>query len=56
MLMTGVMLSGSISVKFVGLFVVVYVGCQTVAQLWQLYGDLNNSLVSVGDVTMYASL
>ncbi|XP_068203321.1 protein O-mannosyl-transferase 2 isoform X1 [Palaemon carinicauda] len=41
---TGVMLSGSVSVKFVGLFVVLYVGLHTIKDLWDLYGDLNNSL------------
>lgn len=45
---TGVMLSGSVSVKFVGLFVVLYVGLHTIKELWDLYGDLNNSLLYVG--------
>lgn len=44
---TGVMLSGSVSVKFVGLFVVLYVGLHTIKELWDLYGDLNNSLVCI---------
>lgn len=41
---TGVMLSGSVSTKFVGLFVVVFVGLHTIATLWDLYGDLRNPL------------
>lgn len=40
LIVTGVMLSGSVSVKFVGVFVVLYVGCHTIAQLWEIYGDL----------------
>ncbi|KAK4298489.1 hypothetical protein Pmani_029173 [Petrolisthes manimaculis] len=45
---TGFMLSGSVSTKFVGLFVVVYVGLHTIASLWELYGDLSNPLSLVG--------
>jgi dolichyl-phosphate-mannose-protein mannosyltransferase len=45
LLLTGVSLSGSVSVKFVGLFVVLYVGCHTIAQLWHIYGNLNNPMV-----------
>ncbi|XP_063853817.1 protein O-mannosyl-transferase 2-like isoform X3 [Scylla paramamosain] len=41
---TGFMLSGSVSTKFVGLFVVVFVGLHTIATLWDLYGDLRNPL------------
>ncbi|XP_047741231.1 protein O-mannosyl-transferase 2, partial [Hyalella azteca] len=44
LLLTGVSLSGSVSVKFVGLFVVLYVGCHTIAQLWHIYGNLNNPM------------
>ncbi|XP_050702839.1 protein O-mannosyl-transferase 2-like isoform X2 [Eriocheir sinensis] len=44
---TGVMLSGSVSTKFVGLFVVVYVGLHTIATLWDIYGDLKNPLTLV---------
>jgi dolichyl-phosphate-mannose-protein mannosyltransferase len=36
---TGVMLAGAISVKFVGLFVVLFVGANTVEQLWVVLGD-----------------
>ncbi|CAL4078365.1 unnamed protein product [Meganyctiphanes norvegica] len=44
---TGVMLSGAISTKFVGLFVILYVGLHIIKELWDLYGDLNNSLLYV---------
>ncbi|CAG9813205.1 unnamed protein product [Phaedon cochleariae] len=38
---TGTMLSCCISVKFVGLFVVLLVGLMTVADLWNILGDLS---------------
>jgi len=38
--LTGAMLAGAISVKFVGLFVVLYVGIFTIGQLWQILGDI----------------
>jgi len=38
---TGAMLAGAISVKFVGLFIVLYVGIFTISQLWDILGDLN---------------
>ncbi|PSN36572.1 Protein O-mannosyl-transferase 2 [Blattella germanica] len=38
---TGVMLASAISVKFVGLFVVILVGFHTVADLWDVLGDLS---------------
>ncbi|KAB7493705.1 Protein O-mannosyl-transferase 2 [Armadillidium nasatum] len=41
------MLSGSVSVKFVGVFVVLYVGVNTIKDLWDIYGNLQNSLVYV---------
>ncbi|MCL4119094.1 UNVERIFIED_CONTAM: hypothetical protein GTU68_019371 [Idotea baltica] len=44
---TGVMLSGSVSVKFVGVFVVVYVGFNTIKDLWDIYGDLCNPMMYV---------
>ncbi|XP_076034374.1 protein O-mannosyl-transferase 2 [Oratosquilla oratoria] len=44
----GIMLSGSVSVKFVGVFVVLYVGLHTVADLWEIYGDTKNPLKLVG--------
>ncbi len=37
----GFMLAGAISVKFVGLFVVLLVGLDTAAQLWAVMGDLS---------------
>ncbi len=42
--MTGFMLSGAISVKFVGLFVVLLVGLNTAEQLWELLGDMSRPL------------
>ena len=38
---TGAMLAGAISVKFVGLFIVLYVGIFTIGQLWGILGDLS---------------
>merc|ERR1711953_578094 len=38
---TGAMLAGAISVKFVGLFVVLYVGIFTIGQLWYILGDVS---------------
>lgn len=38
---TGFMLAGAISVKFVGLFVVSLVGLYTIAELWDILGDLS---------------
>lgn len=43
----GVMLSAAISVKFVGLFIVLLVGLQTVTDLWIILGDLSYPLVSM---------
>lgn len=37
----GVMLTGSVSVKFVGLFVVILVGFRVIADLWDILGDLS---------------
>lgn len=42
--LTGVMLSGAISVKFVGLFVVLFVGIFTIGQLWDILGDMDKPL------------
>merc|ERR1712214_177900 len=36
---TGAFLSGAIAVKFVGLFVILYVGIFTIGQLWEVLGD-----------------
>lgn len=44
--LTGFMLAGSISVKFVGLFVVLLCGFYTVADLWALLGDMSKPVVS----------
>ncbi|XP_060522792.1 protein O-mannosyl-transferase 2 [Cylas formicarius] len=41
LIFTGVMLACCTSVKFVGLFVVVLVGLMTVADLWNILGDLS---------------
>ncbi|TRY55370.1 hypothetical protein DNTS_034398 [Danionella cerebrum] len=48
LLLTGVCLSGSLSVKFVGLFVILLVGINTALDLWRLFGDLSLSLVDFG--------
>lgn len=44
---TGTMLACCISVKFVGLFVVLFAGLVTVADLWQVLADLSKPLVSI---------
>lgn len=38
---TGATLAGSVSVKFVGIFVVVLVGFRAIADLWDILGDLS---------------
>lgn len=43
---TGTMLSCCISIKFVGLFVVILVGLMTISDLWSVLGDLNRPVVS----------
>lgn len=43
--LTGVNLAGALGVKFVGLFVILLVGLNTVWDLWRLLGDLSLSLV-----------
>lgn len=45
-------LAGAMGVKFVGLFVVLLVGLNTIYDLWDLLGDLNLSLVSVKNLFM----
>lgn len=45
LIFTGVMLACCISVKFVGLFVVLWVGFRTVADLWNVLGDLSKPVV-----------
>lgn len=44
LIFTGVMLACSISVKFVGLFVVIFVGIFTAVDLWDVLGDLGKSI------------
>lgn len=39
--LTGSFLGGAISVKFVGLFVVLLVGLNTIEQLWDILGDVS---------------
>ena len=34
------------SVKFVGLFTVLYIGLRTIAELWEILGDLSRPIVS----------
>ncbi|ETE68758.1 Protein O-mannosyl-transferase 2, partial [Ophiophagus hannah] len=46
--LTGVNLAGAMGVKFVGLFVVLLVGLNTVCELWELLGDLSLSLATLG--------
>lgn len=41
---TGAMLGCAFSVKFVGLFVILLVGANTVEQLWDILGDLSRPL------------
>lgn len=45
LIFTGTMLSCCISVKFVGLFIVLWVGIRTVADLWNMLGDLTRPVV-----------
>ena len=44
---TGVMLGGAISVKFVGLFVILLVGLNTVEELWEILGDMTKPFSNV---------
>ncbi|XP_049959896.1 protein O-mannosyl-transferase 2 isoform X1 [Schistocerca serialis cubense] len=45
LMFTGSMLACAISVKFVGLFVVILVGLHTTAELWEVLGDLSKPVV-----------
>lgn len=45
--LTGLFLASSIGVKFVGLFIVLYVGILTVNDLWKILGNQTISLLSV---------
>ena len=38
-------LSSSVSVKFVGLFVILLVGLNTIYQLWEVLGDMSRPFV-----------
>ncbi|KAM6274137.1 protein O-mannosyl-transferase 2 isoform 3-T3 [Porphyrio hochstetteri] len=46
--LTGVNLAGAMGVKFVGLFVVLLVGLNTIYDLWDLLGNLSLSVVMFG--------
>ncbi|XP_066129270.1 protein O-mannosyl-transferase 2 isoform X3 [Saccopteryx bilineata] len=46
--LTGINLAGALGVKFVGLFIILQVGWNTISDLWHLFGDLSLSLVTVG--------
>lgn len=46
LLFTGTMLACCMSVKFVGLFVVLLVGAMTIWDLWVILGDLSKPVVS----------
>ncbi|XP_061105285.1 protein O-mannosyl-transferase 2 [Conger conger] len=48
LLLTGTNLAGALGVKFVGLFVILLVGLNTVSDLWGLLGDLENSMTELG--------
>lgn len=39
-------MTGSFSVKFVGLFVVILVGFRAIAELWEILGDLSYPVVN----------
>ena len=43
----GLSLAGTISIKFVGLFVVLYVGAFTALDLWNIFGDISRGFGSV---------
>ncbi|XP_029688613.1 protein O-mannosyl-transferase 2 isoform X2 [Takifugu rubripes] len=47
LVLTGVSLAGALGVKFVGLFVILLVGLNTLSDLWRLLGDLSLSLMEV---------
>ena len=42
--LTGAMLVSTFSVKFVGLFIILYVGLDTASDLWRLFGDVASTL------------
>ncbi|XP_056152188.1 protein O-mannosyl-transferase 2 [Lampris incognitus] len=47
LVLTGMNLAGALGVKFVGLFVILLVGLNTVWDLWRLLGDLDISLIDI---------
>uniref|UniRef100_A0A669E016 Protein O-mannosyl-transferase 2 n=1 Tax=Oreochromis niloticus TaxID=8128 RepID=A0A669E016_ORENI len=47
LVLTGINLAGALGVKFVGLFVIVLVGLNTIGDLWRLLGDMSLSLVDI---------
>ncbi|KAI1895490.1 hypothetical protein AGOR_G00106800 [Albula goreensis] len=48
LLLTGTNLAGALGVKFVGLFIILLVGLNTVSDLWGLLGELEVSMVEFG--------
>lgn len=48
---SGTMIACTISVKFVGLFVVILVGLQTAYDLWMVLGDLTKPMVRMTPIT-----
>ncbi|XP_077477713.1 protein O-mannosyl-transferase 2 [Stigmatopora argus] len=48
MLLTGVSLAGALGVKFVGIFIIILVGLNTISDLWRLLGNLDLSVMDVG--------
>lgn len=46
-------LAGAMGVKFVGLFVVLLVGLNTIYDLWDLLGNLSLSLVSFKGFSLF---
>lgn len=49
------MLACCISVKFVGLFVVLLVGLMTISDLWEVLGDLSQPVVSKAVILSFNS-
>ncbi|KAB1277658.1 Protein O-mannosyl-transferase 2 [Camelus dromedarius] len=49
--LTGINLAGALGVKFVGLFIILQVGWNTLSDLWHLFGDCSLSMVRT-QVTM----
>lgn len=52
LVLTGVNLAAALGVKFVGLFVILLVGLNTLWDLWRLLGDLSLSLVNQNIVSI----